>query len=164
MTIERAESDAKRDLLRHTLATLAYRVAKTLREPPEGFATFHAGEAVRTPGQILAHIADLMDWAQKQVKGKQEWHDSQALDIPPGSERLFQSISALDEYIASGAPMACSPESLFQGAIADAFTHVGQLAMLRRMAGGPIRPENYHRADIQAGRVTAKQAPPKMEF
>jgi hypothetical protein len=71
---------------------------------------------------------------------------------------------ALDGELAGGAPAAFSAEKLFQGPIADAFTHVGQLALLRRLAGAPVRGENFVRADIVAGRVGAEQSPPALEF
>jgi hypothetical protein len=55
-------------------------------------------------------------------------------------------------------------EKLIQGPLADALTHVGQLAMLRGMAGVPVRPESYPRAEIVVGRVGIDQAAPRAEF
>jgi hypothetical protein len=164
-----AKADARpeastRELLRHALATLAYRGGKTLRGAPEEFATFQAGEKARTPGQILAHLGDLLDWALSIAKGKQEWHDSPPLAWAQGSQRFFAALGALDAYLASSELLHAPVEKLFQGPIADSLTHVGQIAILRRLAGAPVRGENYYQADIVAGRVGPEQSAPKREF
>ena len=157
-------SDPKRDLLRHTVATLAYRGGKTLRGAPAGFADFRAAETTRTPGQILAHIGDLLDWALAVAKGKEEWHASAPLAWDREVARFFAALERLDAYLASDAPLESPAEKLFQGPIADALTHAGQIAMLRRMAGSPIKGENYHRAEIAAGLLGPEQAAPRREF
>ena len=154
----------KVDLLRHTVATLAYRGGKALRGAPAAFSGFQAAPGVRTPGQILAHLGDLLDWALSLAKGKQEWHDSPPRSWEEDSARFFAALKAFDSYLASGAPLATPPEKLFQGAIADSLTHVGQINILRRVAGAPIRGENYYRADIATGRVGAEQSAPRREF
>jgi hypothetical protein len=156
--------DPQRELLRHMLATLAYRGGKALRGVPDHFAEYRASRDARTPGQILAHIADLLDWGLSQVKGKEAWHDSPALPWPDGASRFFAALQALDSYVASEEPLAGNVPQLFQGAIADAFTHVGQINILRRLAGCPVRAENYSRAEIVIGRVTDEQAAPTREF
>lgn len=164
-----AKADARpeastRELLRHAVATLAYRGGKTLRGAPDGFAAFQAGEKARTPGQILAHLGDLLDWALSIAKGKQEWHDSPALGWEQGSQRFFSALGAFDAYLASSEPLHATVEKLFQGPIADSLTHIGQIAILRRLAGAPVRGENYYQADIVAGRVGPEQSAPKREF
>ena len=159
-----APSEQERQMLRHTLATLAYRGGKTLRGAPEGFSGFRASASTRTPGQVLAHIGDLLDWALSIAQGKQEWHNSQMQSWELDSQRFFAALAALDAYLASGEPLGASVEKLFQGPIADALTHVGQIAILRRMADAPVRAENYFRAEIVAGRVGPDQAAPKREF
>jgi len=156
-------AETGRQFLRHTLATLAYRAGKTLRGAPESFAAFSAGEG-RTPAHILAHMGDLFDWALSIARGKQEWHDSTPLAWAQEGERFFRALKAFDDYLASDAPLAASPEKLFQGPIADALTHTGQMAILRRMAGCPMRGENYFRAEVTLGRVGADQAAPAREF
>ena len=156
--------DSSRQMLRHTVATLAYRAGKALHGAPESFAEFNTGERGRTPGRILAHMGDLMDWALSIARGAQAWHDSAPLPWPQEVERFFAGLRAFDEYLASDQPLASPPEKLFQGAIADALTHTGQINMLRRMAECPIRGENYYRADIVAGRVGPEQAAPVREF
>jgi hypothetical protein len=157
-------SDAKRELFRHTLATVAYRAGKAVRNAPAGFAEFQAAEGVRTPGQILAHMGDLFDWALSIAKGKQAWHDSKPLPWDKEVERFFAALRRFDDFLASNAPVEASLEKLFQGPVADALTHVGQIAILRRIAGAPVKGESYYAAEIVAGRVGAEQAAPKKEF
>jgi len=156
--------DPGRELLRNTLATVAYRAAKALREAPDHFSSFHIGDKTRTPAQILAHMGDLFDWALSIAQGHQSWHDSTPLTWDAETERFFSAVKKFDEYLASPEPLHAPAEGLFQGPVADALTHIGQIAMLRRLAGSPIKGENYFRADITAGRVGAKQSPPRREF
>jgi hypothetical protein len=157
-------SDADRALLRHTVATLAYRGHKAVRGAPAGFADFRIYETTRTPGNILAHIGDLLDWALSQAKGKEEWHDSKPLPWEEGVTRFSAALKAFEDYLASASPLAVPPEKLFQGAIADALSHVGQILLLRRMAGSPVRAENYSKAEIVIGRVGPEQTSPRREF
>jgi len=150
--------------LRHTVATLAYRGAKVLRRAPADFSGFRAGDGSRSAGEILAHVSDLLDWALSLACGKQRWRNSKPRTWSEDSERFFTALKALDEYLTSGEPLNTPPEKLFQGAIADALTHVGQIAMLRRLAGARIRGENYYRAKIEVGRTGPDQNPPVSEF
>jgi len=156
--------DPSRQLLRHTVATLAYRGGKALRGAPDKFAEFRISETTRAPWQLLAHIADLLDWALSLAKGKEEWHYSTPSPWEKGVERFFAALQAFDDYLASALPLACPAEKLFQGPVADALTHVGQIAMLRRLAGAPVRGENYFLADIAVGRVGQEQSQPRYEF
>jgi len=161
---EGKKENTARELLRHAVATLAYRGGKTLRGAPDGFSGFKASEKTRTPGQILAHLSDLIDWGLSMAKGRQEWHDSPLLSWDEGAKRFFAALQSFDDYLASDAPLHSSAERLFQGPVADALTHVGQIAMLRGIAGLSIRAENYFKADIAAGRVGAEQTAPQREF
>jgi hypothetical protein len=157
-------TDSRRELLRHTVATIAYRGAKAVRGAPESFASFRASETTRTPLEILAHIGDLFDWALSMAKGAEVWRSSAPRPWSQEIERFHSCLARFDDYLGSDEKLAVSCERLFQGAIADALTHVGQIAMLRRIAGSSIRGENYSRATIQAGRVGADQEAPKREF
>ena len=159
-----AYPDADRQLLRHAVATLAYRASKSFRGAPDNFAEFRVYGTSRTPGEIVAHLGDLFDWALSIAKGKQEWHDSASLPWSECVNRFFVALERFDGYIATDQPLAVSAGKLFQGPVADALTHVGQIAMLRRLAGSPIRGENYFRAEITAGRVGAEQHTPVREF
>ncbi|MBI3491976.1 MAG: hypothetical protein HY047_09375 [Acidobacteria bacterium] len=156
--------DAKRELLRHTVATVAYRGGKAVRDAPASFAAYSPDGSPRTPVKILAHIGDLYDWALSQATGAEKWNDSTPLPWDQEVARFHAALARFDAYLASDAPIATTHEKLFQGAIADSLTHVGQLAMLRRLAGAKMKSENYSRADIVAGRVGAEQTAAKREF
>jgi hypothetical protein len=156
--------DEKRALLRHTVATVAYRGGKAVRDAPASFAPFSGDGSDRTALKILAHIGDLYDWALTQAKGAEAWNDSTPLDWDREVDRFFAALQRFDEYLASDAPLAATPEKLFQGAIADSLTHIGQIAILRRLGGARMKSENYSRADIVAGRVGPEQTAAKREF
>jgi hypothetical protein len=148
-------SDPARQLLRHTVAALAYRAARALNGAPDHFAGF-AG-AGRTPIQILAHMGDLFDWALSISVGREEWHNAQPRPWPEEKARFFSALKAFDDFLASDAPVAAPLDRLMQGPVADALTHVGQLAMLRRLSGSPIIGENFFVAEVSAGHVGADQ-------
>jgi hypothetical protein len=156
--------DPARQLLRHTLATLAYRVGKTLRDAADTFATYRSSPSARTPAEILAHMGDLFDWALSMAEGQQKWHDSKPLVREEEIDRFFAALKRFDDCLASNAQLHAPLERLFQGPIADALTHTGQLAMLRREAGCGMGGENYYVAEITAGRVGIDQAAPKKMF
>ena len=145
--------DPARDLLRHTLAALAYRAGKVLRGTPESFATFQVGEAgTRTPIGILSHMSDVFDWALALAREEEvTWRENTPRIWDQEVERFFGALHAFDGFLATGA--AVPAQRLFQGPIADVLTHVGQLAMLRRLAGSPIQGENYFKAEIAAGQL-----------
>lgn len=156
--------DTIRRMLRHTLATLAYRAGKALRGAPPELAGFQAGEGTRTPLQILSHMGDLIDWACALCDGRHVWRDETPRTWDDEAARFFSALECLDRRLADVTPLGCPEERLFQGPIADALTHVGQIAMLRRMASAPVRGENYFKADITIGRVGADQAASRVEF
>jgi hypothetical protein len=154
-----------RGVVRHLVATLAYRAAKVLRGVPDDFATRTFGDSPRRPVQIVAHLGDLMAWAITLVHGESVWKAQGTDDWTAETRRFFDGLAALDRDLeATTSLVPGSMEKLIQGPLADALTHVGQLAMLRGMAGIPIRPESYARAAIVAGRVGVEQAPPGREF
>jgi hypothetical protein len=153
-----------RDVLRHTVATLAYRGGKVLRGAPPGFGSFRVGGTSRTPAEILSHLCDLLDWSLSLVRGREAWRDSPPVGWDGDVQRFFDALGALDGRLAVDGPIGCPWTRLFQGPIADAFTHVGQLAFLRRLAGSAVRGENYFRAEIFPGHVGPEQAPPRREF
>jgi hypothetical protein len=156
--------DSARDMLRHAVATLAYRGGKAVRDVPEAVATFRASPTTRTPAEVLAHVGDLLDWALTLADGRQAWHDSRPAVWSDEVNRFFAGLAAFDARLADGKALACEAERLFQGPIADALTHVGQIALLRRMAGAPMKGENYFKAEIASGRVGPSQEAPKREF
>jgi len=154
--------DPKRDLLRHSVATLAYRATRALDGAPESFAGFSG--TGRTPAQILAHMGDLFDWALSITQGHESWHNSTPLPWEEEKRRFFTALQALDAALAAPQPIAGEIEGLFQGPVADALSHVGQIAMMRRLAGCKIAGENYYVAQIAAGRAGADQPPPVFSF
>ena len=147
--------DEKRELLRHTLAALAYRTARALDGAPDHFAGFNG--AGRLPVNILAHMGDLLDWALSIAVGKEEWHRAQPRTWAAEKQRFFQALGTFDSFLSSGGEIHASIERLMQGPVADALTHVGQLAMLRRLSGSPTRGESFYDAAIVAGQVGADQ-------
>jgi hypothetical protein len=146
------------------VATLAYRAAKVLRDAPPDFSTFRPCEGARSAGEILAHVCDLFDWALSQAQGNERWRNSKPQSWNEDTARFFAALTAFDQYLASGAEVHAAPEKLFQGPVADALTHTGQIAMLRRLAGSHVRGENYYVAKIEAGRAGADQIAPMREF
>jgi hypothetical protein len=156
--------DDGRAFLRHTVATLAYRGGKVLRDAPAGFADFRAGDTSRSAGEILAHIGDLLDWAHGMVGGRHVWKPAAIESWDSGGRRFFDALAVLDADVAGDEPLGFPAERIFQGPVADALAHVGQIAYLRRLAGAPVRGENYFKADIVAGRVSERQTEPRVEF
>jgi hypothetical protein len=154
--------DEKRELIRHTLATLAYRATRALEGAPEGFGGF--ARVGRKPVQILAHMGDLLDWALSMADGARRWHSSEPQAWEKEKRRFFDALQAFDAYLASDKPLHATVEQLFQGPVADALTHVGQLAMLRRLAGCPTRGENFFVAAIAVGQVSPDQPAPVKTF
>ena len=138
-----------RDLMRHFLATLAYRARKTIAGAPAEFP--HFGGAGKEPTRILSHMGDLMSWSIS-LFSQEKWEPAKETDWDKNVVRFFALLKELDSLLASGAPVRCySEERMLQGPLADAMTHVGQLAMLRRMAGAPTQPENFAAAPVAIG-------------
>ena len=158
------EDKSKREFLRHTLATLAYRGDKAIKDAPGNFADFKASETTRAPVEILAHIGDLMDWALWMAREKPVWKNSDPLTWDKETARFFDCLQKFDDFLASSEPLAQTCEKIFQGPIADALTHVGQIAILRRIFDAPVRAESYFRAEIEKGRVGREQSANRVEF
>ncbi len=152
------------DIIRHALATLAYRTAKTMRGAPDSFANFRAGPTTKSPLQIVAHLGDLFEWALTMAIGESRWNPAEPRDWSSECDRFFVALKKFDDYLASGLPTHFELTRLLQGPIADALTHAGQLAMLRRLSGAPMRAESYVRADISIGRIGFEQTPPDPKF
>jgi hypothetical protein len=166
MTAIPPDDPVTRLFLRHTLATLAYRAGKAVRGTPAAFGEFRTGDGSPRVVEILAHMGDLMDWVLTQLRGETKWNNSTALDWEAEITRFFRALGAVDAHLAAGLPIAAEPGRVFQGGIADALTHTGQLTMLRRLSGHKMKGESYFRADIEAGRVGLEQVPadPRYEF
>jgi hypothetical protein len=159
-----SDDRARRNLLRHALATLAYRGAKAFRDAPAGFSDFRAAPGSRSAGEILAHIGDLLDWGLGLAQGRHRWTQAPVLPWAEGVARFHTALERFDSALGSDDGLGFSAEQLFQGPIADSFTHVGQISLLRRLASAPVKGENYAKADIVTGRVSQAQAAPNVEF
>jgi len=157
-------TDPARVTLRQMAATLAYRAAKVLRDAPPDFGTRSFGDATRQPVKIVSHMGDLMTWGVSIANGGYEWKPSGGTDWKAEVDRFFAGLAALDAAIAADGEFKGDINKLIQGPLADAFTHVGQLSMLRGMMGSPVRPESYAKAVITPGRVGLDQEAPKAEF
>jgi len=155
-----------REIIRHTVATLAYRAGKTIRKAPKSFANFKAGPSTKRPVEIVAHMGDLLDWGLTMLQGEPKWHNSTPLPWSKEVARFFRTLKKFDQFLASKKSIKGELTHVFQGPVADALTHTGQLAMLRRLSGVPMKGENYARGKIAIGRVGMKQTPanPKYEF
>lgn len=146
-------TESANDLFRHSLATLSYRGGKAFRGAPESFSSFRIGPEGRTAGEILSHICDVLDWGLIMATDKHVWRESTPQAWDQDVERFFAVLRAFDNFISSDAPLQAPLDKLFQGPVADALTHVGQIAMLRRLAEAPLKPENYFRADVAVGHI-----------
>jgi hypothetical protein len=145
--------DPKRELLRHLVATIAFRGHVAIRDAPDDFADFRIAEGVRTPGGILAHIGDLLQGSVYLLKGETIYLNSAPLSWNEETSRFFSAVKELDDFLASDAAdaaLAVPIEKLTQGPVADALTHIGQIVMLRRAFGCPVVSEQYFTADIGA--------------
>jgi hypothetical protein len=143
-------ADDKRQLLRHMLATVCFR-GRVAIDAPESFAEFRVAETVRSPVEILAHVGDLITGTNYLLKGEFVELVSKPLPWKEEKERFFDSVKELDGFLASDASLAYPIEKFIQGPIGDALTHVGQIVMLRRIAGCPIQEEPYFTAEIVPG-------------
>lgn len=159
-----AEDPVTRLWLRHALATLAYRAAKTLRGTPASFGEFRASPESPRVLDLVAHMGDLIEALVRRLNGESRWAVATPQAWEPEVALFFASLKAADHTLASGAPITADPGALFQGVLADAITHTGQLAMLRRLAGLKMKGEAYARADVRVGNVGIEQTPPSPEF
>jgi hypothetical protein len=145
--------DLKRELLRHLVATVAFRAKVAISGARPDFSTFRIDETVRTPGEILAHLGDLLEGSLVLLKGEFIVLNSAPLAWEDEARRFFSAVKELDSYLASDSPLAQPVEKITQGPIADALTHVGQIIMLRRAAGYPVKSESYFTAEIIPGYI-----------
>ena len=152
--------DHKRAILRHFLAALAYRTQKALRDAPVSFGTFQAGQQVRTPMELVRHMTSVLGYARTFFVGGR-YRPAPLPDIAAEAARFHQMLLDLSHHLAAGTPLRdTSEERLLQGPFADAMTHAGQLAMLRRLSGSPVSPENFIEAAIDAANVGPAQPRP----
>jgi hypothetical protein len=154
--------DDKRALLRHFLAALAYRTQKAVRDAPPDFGAFHAADGVRTPSQLVRHMTSVLGYARTYFEGGSYWPDSLP-SLRDELDRFHDMLQELARHLDTGTALRAgmTTERLLQGPFADAMTHAGQLAMLRRLAGSPVPPENFIVAEIDPARLGPDQAEPR---
>jgi len=147
---------AERDLLRHFLAAIAYRTQKALRGAPVGFADFRAAPGVRTPHELLRHMSDVLGYARTVFTGG-TWRAHKLPSLAGEIERFHAILEDLADLLAEREFAAATPKQLLQGPLADVMTHAGQLAMLRRLEGSPVPPENFIVAEVDAANLGPDQ-------
>jgi hypothetical protein len=153
--------DDKRKLLRHFLAALAYRTQKALRGASPDFAAFKAAEGVRTPAELIRHMTSVLGYARTYFVGGRYWPEP----LPTMDEevaRFHEMVRDMAGHVTDHASLGSgiSAERLLQGPFADAMTHAGQLALLRRLAGNPVPPENFIVANIHPDQLGSDQPEP----
>jgi hypothetical protein len=149
----------ERELIRHFVATIAYRATKALRDAPITYAEISAGKGARSAREIIHHITGVLTYAHSFF----EHYESTYLEDQPWHteiHRFYEVLSKLDRSLQERAPREVSVEQLLQGPLSDALAHVGQLLMLRRLAGSPVPSENFIYADITKGTVGPNQPEP----
>ena len=152
--------DDKRHMLRHFLAALAYRTQKALRGAPESFADFQAGHDVRTPNELVRHMTSVLGYARTFFIGG-AYRPEPLPTFRAEIERFHSMLEELRAELESDRPLnGLTEEQLLQGQFSDAMTHAGQLAMLRRLHGEPVRSENFIHAAISPENLTADQPDP----
>jgi hypothetical protein len=150
-----------RALLAHFLAAIVYRTQKALRDAPPAFGTFSAGHAVRTPAELVRHMTSVLGYARTHFVGGRYWPDPLP-DLAAEVERFHAMVAALAGHLERGDPLeGITPAQLLQGPLSDAMTHAGQLALLRRLAGVPVPPENFIEAEVSSARLGPDQAQPR---
>lgn len=154
-------SKDRRALLKHFLAALAYRTQKALRDAPAGFGDFRPQNGVRSPTELVRHMTSVLGYTCTFFTGG-HYRPESLPTLDAEVARLHEMIETLAGHIESATPLdeGVTTERLLQGPLADAMTHVGQLAMLRRLAGAPVPPENFVFAEIDPARLGRDQAKP----
>jgi hypothetical protein len=152
--------DEKRAMLRHFLAALAYRTQKALRDAPEGFGEFRVGLMVRTPHELVRHMDSVLGYARTYFVGG-SYQPREHAEFRAAIEDFHRVVEDLARHLEAGTEFkGITPEVMLQGPFADAMTHAGQLAMLRRLAGDPVAPENFIFAKISAENLGVEQPMP----
>ena len=141
----------KREILRHMLATIVFRAGIAMTDAPEDFSEFRVSDEIRSPREILAHIGDLLTGSLFLMRGDLVELTTVPLEWNAEVDRFLGSARDLDEFLAGDAPLEHPVERFVQGPLGDALTHVGQLVMLRRLAGSAVKAAPYFTAEIVAG-------------
>ena len=144
-------------LLRHFLAAIAYRTAKALRDAPAPYEEFQPGHRARTPRQLVRHMSGVLSYAIG-LLSEPRGVLTDCATYSAEADRFFDTLRELGDLVRRTANLAdTTAEQLLQGPLADAMAHAGQLALLRRLSGSPIPPENFFVAAIDADRLGQDQ-------
>lgn len=154
------------DMVRHMLATLAYRLQTAVRGAPTGFESFDAGHGVRTPAKLIRHMSHVLKYAHRHLSADADVESPDELPFEKEVERFHELLARVDNDLKTASAWADDEilMQLIQGPLSDAMTHAGQLAMLRRLAGSPVRGQSFSAADIKAGQVGQEQSEPRKLF
>lgn len=154
-------TDCVRNVLRHYLGSIAYHTQKAIRDAPEGYWSFAAGNRARTPESVLRHMTSVLGYARTFFFGG-IYRPEPLPTIDAEIDRFHDMVQEISRLLESGAPLQGMDElQLLQGPLSDVMTHVGQLSLLRRLYGSPVPPENFIYADISASRLGKDQPAPR---
>ena len=138
----------QRQMLRHLVATILYRYRVAVENAPSSFGDFRAAADANTPGAILAHMTYLMEWSAGLFRGESGRPELTVLPWLPAQHRFEVAVDELDRAILAADLSTVKWEMLLQGPLTDTLTHIGQITMLRRLAGAPVTGGGYFRAPI----------------
>ncbi len=152
--------DDQRVLLKHFLAALAYRTQKAVRGASAEFSTFRAAPHVRTPHELIHHMDSVLGYARTFFIGG-HYRPPVLRDFAAAVAHFHETLADLAQHLELGTEFrGITAEKLLQGPFSDAMTHAGQLAMLRRLAGDPVPPENFVFAKISSANLGPDQPAP----
>ncbi|MGD8566066.1 MAG: hypothetical protein PVF96_06935 [Candidatus Bathyarchaeota archaeon] len=146
-------------MLRHFLASIAYRATKAIKDAPEIYPNLYIGKGVKTPLRIVHHITGVLKYAHSFF----EHYDTTYSDIKSWDAEIndfYNILRQLDKSLQKKKPNQVTEEQLLQGPLSDSMAHVGQLLLLRRMADSPVPSENFIFADIKKEKVGPDQPEP----
>lgn len=154
--------EPQRQLLKHYLAAIAYRAQKALRDAPADYPSFAAGADVRTPVEVLRHMTSLLGYSRTLfLGGSYPFHPDPLPTFKEEVERFHDMVGAVGDLLDRDVALReISYEQFLQGPLSDVMTHIGQLAMLRRLAGAAVAPENFIYARVDSDRLGTDQAQP----
>ncbi len=149
-------NDTERQLLKHLLAALVYRFTKSIKDVENEFWNFKVKDGVRTPHQLVVHIINVLGYVKTFFIGGK--FRAKMQDVENDVNRFYEIIQELDKLISKDELREIHPKKLLQGPLSDSMTHIGQIAMIRRIFGSPIAPENFVFADIESNNLGKNQS------
>ncbi len=133
--------------IQHFLKVLSYRFEKAIHNAAESYPKHASGHGIRTPLELLGHMNGVLEFAISSLKNQprrnipeQSWQEQITL--------YYEKLKELNQLMQENSFDTDTLERILQGPLADAMTHIGQLAMMRRLANSAIAGENYFAADM----------------